>query len=130
MKPTVLVVAAHPDDEVLGCGATMARFRREGHPVFTLILGEGVRAREGAEKNQDAMVKRLLGESDAANKMLGVRKVFRGDFPDNRFDSVPLLDIVKKIEQIKKTVKPAIVFTHHAHDVNIDHQLTFKAVLA
>lgn len=129
-KRPVLVVAAHPDDEVLGCGATMARLAAEGRDVFVLILGAGGAARDVSPAVLARMTKKLRDESSAAGRILGVRKIFRRDFPDNRFDTVPLLDIVKAIEEVKAEVKPVLVMTHHAHDVNVDHQRTFQACLS
>ncbi len=128
----ILVVAAHPDDEVLGCGGTIARLTSEGNCVYTLILGEGVTSRDGKRdlakrENELAELKKQVENS---NKILGVKKVYTFDFPDNRFDSVPLLDIIKTIEETKDGFKPDIVFTHHIGDLNIDHQVTFKAVMA
>jgi len=64
-----------------------------------------------------------------ANEIIGVRKVFFFDFPDNRFDSVPLLDIIKTIEKVKLQIKPRIIFTHSETDLNIDHQITYRAVI-
>lgn len=130
MKDSVLVVAAHPDDEVLGCGATMARYAAEGRAVSVLILGSGVASRGADAASLARSRERLEAESDKANKILGVRKVYREDFPDNRFDTVALLDVVKAIEAVKAAVKPALVMTHHAHDVNVDHQVAFRACLA
>jgi LmbE family N-acetylglucosaminyl deacetylase len=128
---TVLAVAAHPDDEVLGCGGTLAKLASSGHQVYTLILGSGIAARYDTSKSpQDKEVSALLADSDRSNKLLGVKKVFRHHFPDNRFDTVALLDIVKVIETVKQTIRPSMVFTHHAADVNIDHRRTFEAVLS
>ena len=127
----ILVVAAHPDDEVLGCGGTMARLASEGNCVYTLILGEGVTSRDRKRdlaKRENEIVK-LKEKAEDANKILGVKKVYTYDFPDNRFDTVSLLDIIKTIEKIKEDIKPDIVFTHHYGDLNIDHQITFKAVM-
>jgi len=129
---TILVIAAHPDDEVLGCGGTIARLTSEGNNVFTLILGEGVTSRDASRdrtkrKNEIAELRK---QTEDANKILGVKKVYAYDFPDNRFDTVPLLDIIKTIEEVKDGFKPDIVFTHHLGDLNIDHQMTFKAVMA
>jgi len=130
MKDSVLVVAAHPDDEVLGCGATMARLAAQGRSVSVLILGAGVAARGAGSASQARSREKLLAESEKANKILGVRKVYRADFPDNRFDSVALLEVVKVIEAVKAKAKPSLVLTHHAHDVNVDHQVAFRACLA
>jgi len=128
---TILVIAAHPDDEVLGCGGTMARHARDGNDVYTLILGEGITARDKKRDRtkRENEIAELRKQTKDANKILGVKKVYTNDFPDNRFDTVPLLDIIKTIEKIKCVVKPDIVFTHYQGDLNIDHQVTFKAVL-
>lgn len=128
---TILVIAAHPDDEVLGCGATIARLINEGHAVYTLILGEGITARdEKRDKEKRAKELRVLRQQAIkANKLLGVKDIFFFDYPDNRFDQMILLDIVKSIERIKNTVKPHTIFTHYSNDLNIDHQLTYQAVI-
>ncbi len=127
----VLVVAAHPDDEVLGCGGTIARMAEEGHDISTLILGEGVTSRDekrNREKRSEEL--ELLGnERRKASEILGVKQCFSCDFPDNRFDSVPLLDIVKAVDRVKCEVEPEIVFTHFANDLNIDHTVTCRAVM-
>ena len=99
MAKKILIVAAHPDDEVLGCGATTAGFATEGHDVFTLILGEGITSRDEVRepKRREEEIRILKGQVEEANQILGVKEVFLHDFPDNRFDSVSLLDIVKVI---------------------------------
>ena len=128
---TILVIAAHPDDEVLGCGGTMARLALEGNDIYTLILGEGITSRDAFRdrtKRENEIVE-LRKQTEDANKILGVKKVYTFDFPDNRFDTVPLLDIIKTIEKIKEDINPGVVFTHHYGDLNIDHQITFKAVM-
>lgn len=127
----ILIVAAHPDDEVLGCGGTVARLVREGYEAFTLILGEGLTSRD---ENQDKEkrendLKDLKNQALEANKVLGVKKIFTYEFPDNKFDTVPLLSIVKVIEKIKKEVQPDIIFTHYKRDLNIDHQITYRGVI-
>lgn len=126
----VLVVAAHPDDEVLGCGGTVARLIREGLDVFVAILGEGVTSRY--EKREDARrecLQELHGKSREVAELLKVKDLFLFNFPDNRFDTIPLLDIVKKVEFLVEKVNPEIVYTHHGGDLNIDHVMTFRAVL-
>lgn len=128
---TVLVVAAHPDDEVLGCAGVVADYVNNGIGVSILILGEGVTSRF-EERKKDAR-KRALAQirqsvNDAAG-ILGVKKTFIFDFPDNRFDTVALLDIVKTIESVKNEVRPDIVYTHHYNDLNIDHRIAYDAVL-
>ncbi len=128
---TVLVVAAHPDDEILGCGATMAKHVKAGDAVHVLILAEGVTSRD--DKREKSSRKQALSAlakaAQAANNIIGVTSLTLLDFPDNRMDSVDLLDIIKPIEAMIQKLKPAIVYTHHAGDVNIDHQRTHAAVV-
>jgi len=130
MKKSVLVIAAHPDDEVLGCGGTIAKLAQEGHEVVVAILGEGGSSRydERAAADED-LVKKLHEECRHVAKFLGVKDVFMHSFPDNRFDTLPLLDIVKHLEEVISEVRPEIVFTHHGGDLNIDHAITHRAVL-
>ena len=127
----ILVIAAHPDDEVLGCGGTIARLVKEGNTVYTLILGEGITSRDETRnrRKREKEIKELRLQIKRANKIIGVRDTFVFDFPDNRFDTVALLDIVKTIEKVKIDVKPDIVFTHHRGDLNVDHRMTFEAVM-
>ncbi len=131
MKKKILIVAAHPDDEVLGCFGTVARLIREGHEAYTLILGEGKTSRDEKrqienKKNDIAM---LGNEIKKANGVIGIKKVFIESYPDNRFDSVNLLDIIKVISKVKEEVQPDIIFTHYEKDLNIDHQITYQAVI-
>ncbi len=126
MPKKILIVAAHPDDEVLGCFGTVARLIKEGYEAYTLILGEGKTSRDDIDENE---LKTLKDEIKKANQIIGIKKVFTQNFPDNRFDSVDLLDIVKVIEKVKNEIKPDIIFTHYEKDLNIDHQITYKAVI-
>jgi len=130
MTRRILVVAAHPDDEVLSCGGTIARHAYQGDEVHCLILGEGITSRYSQRgEAPEEELKQLKSEAEQAANILGIKKVFFRDFPDNRFDTVPLLEIVKAIEEVKDEVKPDIIYTHHQGDLNIDHQITFKAAL-
>lgn len=131
MKEKILVVAAHPDDEILGCGGTIARLIKEGCVAFTLLLGEGITSRDKSrdpDKRREGIAE-LKEEAKKANRILGVEKVFHCGFPDNRFDTVPFLDVVKEIEGIKKEVRPRVIFTHYEKDLNIDHRITYKAAI-
>ncbi|MBN2144541.1 MAG: PIG-L family deacetylase [Candidatus Aureabacteria bacterium] len=131
MKNKILIVAAHPDDEILGCGGTITRLVKEGHEAYTLILGEGITSRDETRdiRKRKREIEKLKNEVAEANQIIGVRKIFTHDLPDNRFDTVPFLDIVKIIENIKNQIKPSIIFTHFKDDLNIDHQITNKAVI-
>jgi len=131
MRKRILIVAAHPDDEVLGCGGTIARLVREGWEAFTLILGEGITSRD-RERRREEREEEIAGLKECvqrANEILGVKEVFTLDFPDNRFDSTDLLSIVKAVEEVRRDVNPSVIFTHSGADLNADHTLTHRAVL-
>jgi LmbE family N-acetylglucosaminyl deacetylase len=131
MNKKILIVASHPDDEVLGCFGTVARFIKEGYEAYTLILGEGKTSRDEQRVVENRLddIAVLNSEIQKANDIIGIKKVFVESFPDNRFDSVNLLDIIKVISKVKEEVKPDIIFTHYEYDLNIDHQITYKAVI-
>ena len=131
MSKIILIVASHPDDEVLGCFGTVARLIKEGYEAYTLILGEGKTSRDEERiiENRKDDIQILNTEIKKANDMIGIKKVFVESFPDNRFDSVDLLDIVKVISKVKEEIQPDIIFTHFENDLNIDHRITYQAVL-
>jgi len=127
----ILVVAAHPDDEVLGCGGSMARWSREDHEVHVLIMAEGATSRD-AQRNRGERSEELAGlelAAKEAGRILGVSSVTLLDMPDNRMDSLDRLDVIKAIEREIDKVKPEMVVTHHAGDVNIDHRIIHEAVV-
>ena len=127
----ILIVAAHPDDEILGCGGTIARAVKEKHDVYTLILGEGITSRNiQGSQSKKALIEALHDKCHAAGKSLGVKETTIHNFPDNRFDTIPLLDIVRFIEDHISKIGPSTIYTHHGGDLNIDHQLVFRALLA
>jgi LmbE family N-acetylglucosaminyl deacetylase len=113
----ILVIAAHPDDEVLGCGATVARLCDEGAHVSIAILGD------------PHLIASLRRDGQQAASLLGAAEVSFHDLPDNRFDSVPILDVIKLVEEIVERVSPAEIYTHHSGDLNVDHGVTHRAVL-
>lgn len=127
-----MVVVAHPDDELLGLGATMHKLiTTQRVMTHVVILGEGITSR--AEQRDTRLWEKELeihrSNIRGAQQAIGYHSVNTYDFPDNRFDSVALLDIVKVIEKEKEAFCPDIIFTHHGGDLNIDHQRTFQAVI-
>ncbi len=124
----ILVIAAHPDDEVLGCGGTIAKLTATD-TVYILVLGEGITSRNLSKKQKINDLAQLRKDALCANNILGVKKVFFQNLPDNKFDTVPLLDIIKIIEQQIHDSNPEVIYTHHPGDLNVDHSVTFKATL-
>ncbi|MCX6183265.1 MAG: PIG-L family deacetylase [Bacteroidetes bacterium] len=128
----ILVVVAHPDDELLGLGATMHKLiSKYNVTARAIILGEGITSRSDARdvKKWEEHLKEHKANIQNAAACIGFESVGVYDFPDNRFDSVALLDLVKVIEKEKEEFKPEVIFTHHGGDTNIDHRQTFDAVV-
>lgn len=130
MPMNVLVIAAHPDDEVLMCGGTIAKHATNGDSVFVLFASDGETARFEDPSNAgaaEAVEARKAAARKAAERLGAEDPLFLG-FPDNRLDSLPLLDIIKPIERAVADIRPDIVITHATGDLNIDHHLVSKAV--
>ena len=127
----VLVVVAHPDDEVLGCGGTIAKHALNGDEVHVVIMAEGLTSRGNARSvdRYNEKLNELHSNSQQVANILGAKSLTMCNFPDNRMDSVDLLDVVKKVEEVLEEIKPEIVYTHHVGDVNIDHIVTHNAVI-
>ena len=124
-KNNVFVVVAHPDDEILGLAGKLIQHVKKGDGVYCLILAEGVTSR-GSGKEE---VEKLHEQCRNAGKIVGFKEIFFSNFPDNKMDSVPLLDVVKEVEVHLENVKPTIIYTHHKGDLNIDHRITHKAII-
>jgi LmbE family N-acetylglucosaminyl deacetylase len=127
----VLVVAAHPDDEVLGCGGTIARHVDAGDVVQVLIVAEGATSRQSKRDRGQAAeeLSSLAQAAQAAGAILGATGVTLLDLPDNRLDSLDRLNLIKRIEERIALQQPQVVYVHHAGDVNIDHRRLHEAVV-
>jgi LmbE family N-acetylglucosaminyl deacetylase len=125
-RRNVAVIVAHPDDEVLLAGGAIARHAEAGDKVHILFLATGAAARGG---RQTAYIKRLRTQAARAAKVLGAAPPSFHDFPDNRMDTVPLLDVIRSTEAFLAKVVPVLVYTHHAGDLNVDHRIVHQAVL-
>jgi LmbE family N-acetylglucosaminyl deacetylase len=134
----ILIVAAHPDDEVLGMGGTILRHSKLKDIVKIVYLATGISSRQKyddkikSKKLSDInknKIKNLQSDAKKAAKILKVKDMSFYDFPDNELDSIPLLKIVKVIENEIKKFKPDIVYTNHFGDLNIDHRVTYNATL-
>jgi LmbE family N-acetylglucosaminyl deacetylase len=131
-QQTVLVVAGHPDDEVLGCGGTLARLAGDGVAVHILLLADGETSRtsvSGQEIDPHRVEARYAAAATAC-RILGCASVDVLALPDNRLDGQDLLDVVKHVEGFVHRYQPSTVLTHHAGDVNIDHRVVHDAVIA
>lgn len=128
----ILIIVAHPDDELLGLGASMNRLIEEFQVItHVVILGEGITSRS-TERNPAQWESELMTHKKnihQAKTAIGYHSVSIYDFPDNRFDSIALLDIIKVVEKEIQLFQPEIIFTHHGGDVNVDHQYTYRAVI-
>jgi LmbE family N-acetylglucosaminyl deacetylase len=123
----VAVFAAHGDDEVLGCGGTIRRHAMDGDEVSIVIFADGETSR-GGRNSKAAVAKREAAAREAAN-ILGVGNVFIHQLPDNRLDTMPLLDLAKLAEKYIEEQRPHTVYTHHAGDLNVDHRRVHEAVV-
>ncbi|MFA9395125.1 MAG: PIG-L deacetylase family protein [Halodesulfovibrio sp.] len=123
----MFVVAAHPDDEVLGCGGTIAKAVAAGMEVSVLLLGEGPTSRQDSSPVSERT--HATDSAQIAAQTLGVANIYYGALPDNKFDTVPLLDVIKIIEKHAEDVQPDLVITHHSGDLNVDHSITHRAVM-
>jgi len=128
MRGPVLVVAAHPDDDVLGCGGTIAKMVDHGVTVHVAFLADGVCSRHLDPATVSHQIAARRAAATKACGILGAMSVSFGDFVDNRMDTIALLDIAQAVERLIHQNKSATVFTHHAGDVNVDHRRTLEAV--
>lgn len=126
---TILVFAAHPDDEMLGCGATLLNYVKKGYKIKSFFFGDGESSRNVNKRNLSKLISEREQQAILVSKKAKFEKPDFRRFPDNRLDMIPILDIVKYIELKIKKYKPEIIFTHFENDLNIDHQITHKAVM-
>jgi len=128
---TILIVAAHPDDEVLGCGASIAKWSELGKEVHIMIMAEGATSRDACrDVYANCEELSLLAKSAyQVGEILGVASVKLLGFPDNRMDSLERLDVIKAVEAEVERLQPHTVVTHHCGDVNIDHRVIHEAVI-
>ncbi|MBX2805573.1 MAG: PIG-L family deacetylase [Hyphomicrobiales bacterium] len=123
----VLICAAHPDDEALGCGGTIARYAESGVSVHVLFVADGVSARSNDNGTEQLAARR--NSANAACEILGAHAPLFLDYPDQRLDQIPLLDVTQSIEAVLNDIIPEIVYTHHRGDLNTDHQIVAQCVL-
>ena len=126
----ILVFAAHPDDEILGLGGTIRRLANEGKEIHAVVLAEGLTSRKDNRVDTDkSEVLKLQENAKKAAKIVGYTSIDFCELPDNRMDSIDLLDIIKIVARFVDKYEPDTIFTHHHGDLNIDHRRTCEAVL-
>jgi LmbE family N-acetylglucosaminyl deacetylase len=118
----VLVVAAHPDDELLGPGGTLARHVRDGDAVHAMVLSDGAVSRYPGE-----MINVLAGSAQRAAKLLGLSSLTLRSLPDQRLDAAPIVEVTQLVEDVIDQVRPTVVYTHFPGDVNVDHSVVSRA---
>jgi LmbE family N-acetylglucosaminyl deacetylase len=137
------VIAAHPDDEVLGMGGTIRKYARTGHVVKVILMATGIVSRRSVNyknstdykinnkirQNMKKQVAELQKDARRACAIMGVKDVEFMDFPDNEMDKISNLEITKKIESVIKKFEPEVVFTHSHHDINVDHRALYYATI-
>ena len=128
LKKKVLVIAAHADDDALGCGGTLAKLASQGYEIHAIYFTDGVSARK-KDKDLNKKILNRKKNSIKASKILGIKTIKNFSYPDNQLDNIPLLKITQNIETVISTIKPDILFTHYENDLNIDHQIISKAVI-
>lgn len=121
---SVAVIAAHPDDELLGVGGTVLRHVAAGHQVFALVIADGATSRYSP-----TAVASLQEQCRDAARILGFAEIDFLDMPDQRLDTLPKLEIVQAIEEFLDVKRPNVVYAHHWGDVNADHRIVSEAVV-
>lgn len=126
---TVMVIAAHPDDEVLGLGGTIAKLADRGANIHLLILTDGSTSQYRNDPDLAEILHEKKNETEACAKILGIQTIIYGGFPDMKLDTIPHIILNQCIEQALNQYHPEIVFTHFWGDVNLDHQLAFHSTM-
>lgn len=121
----VLVIAAHPDDEVLGPGGTLVKHKIKGDNIYSCILCEHITARKNKPEHED-----FLKQIHEAANIIGIKDTMFFDFPNIKMNIIPMLDLVQSIEKSIIKFKPEIIYTHHVGDLNDDHKIVFNATIA
>lgn len=120
----ILVISAHPDDELLGVGGTIIKHINNKTEVYVIIVSEGASSRY-----PDGMKEKLQADTIASSEILKTTQTYFLNLPDQRLDGLPLIDVIRPIEEKIKEISPEIVYTHHRGDVNQDHRVVFAATM-
>ena len=125
----IMLIAAHPDDELLGCGGTLLYYKNKGYQIKIIFLSDGESSRDISSKKTQILIKKREGQAIKISKLCKFKQPTFARFLDNKLDTIPLIKIVKFIEREIKIFKPNIIITHNEDDLNIDHKTVFKATI-
>jgi LmbE family N-acetylglucosaminyl deacetylase len=125
----ILVIAAHPDDEVLGMGGTIARLTDEGNDVHLLIVTDGSSSQYRDDPNLKSIIDEKKRETAESSRILGIKSITYSNLPDMKLDSIPHVEVNKAIEEVVERLQPDTVYTHFWGDVNMDHQRVYQSTL-
>lgn len=128
LKERILFIVAHPDDDILGSGGTIAKLSKKGSIIHVVFLTDGETSRDNI-LDPNKLIHKRKNNAKKALKILGCNSTDFLNYQDQRLDSLEFLDIVKNIEKIIKSFKPDKIFTHYENDLNLDHQITCRAVV-
>jgi len=139
----VLVIAAHPDDEVLGMGGTIRKYVKNGHEVKIIFMATGIISRRSVNyknstnysiskkirNDMEKQVVKLQNDAKKAASVMGIKNIEFMDFPDNEMDKVSNLEVTKKVESVINHFEPNVIFTHSQFDINVDHRILYYATI-
>ena len=120
-RKRIVVIGAHPDDELLGAGGTLARHVLSGDEVHAIVVADGARSRYPAE-----LAATLEKQAHRAAEVIGFASLQLLSLPDQRLDTVPLIELTQRLEGVLDEIDPSIVYTHFPEDVNADHGLVAR----
>jgi len=121
-----MVIAAHPDDEILGCGGTLYKYSKKSK-INLVFLSDGESSRK--IKNPKKKIKNRKKCALKVGSLLGAKHIMFGDFPDNRLDNLPSIEITQFIEKCINKIRPDTILTHHYNDLNLDHRVVSNSVI-
>ena len=130
MQNKILVLAAHPDDEILGCGGTIKKYSQKNFICKTIFFSDGESSRVITDKNKvNRKIDQRKNQAKKAGKIIGSKHIDFLNFPDNKLYKIDFLKIVQIIEKNISEFKPNKIFTHYYDDLNIDHSIISKATI-
>lgn len=125
MKERILIIAAHPDDDILGCGGTIKLFSKKKYNISSIFFTDGEKAKNNFNKKN---ITKRRDNSLTASKIIGVKDTYFFDYNDQMLDNYPLIELTKSLETLLKKIRPTIIFTHFHKDINKDHQIVNQVV--